>query len=233
MRNGLRLMAIPAVALLLGGGWAAARSSDEVARVQDSLDVLRDLTSTPDNSIPNYLLDRAEAIVVIPSLVKGGFVVGAKHGKGVISTRGEGRSWSSPAFVTMTGGSVGWQVGVASVDLVLLVMNRDGVNDLLADKFTVGGNASVAAGPVGRSAEAATDAKLSSQILAYSRTKGLFAGAVLEGSSLRGDKDGNKAFYSRPIGVREVVALNAPPSNAPEIATTWRHTLATISASGK
>jgi lipid-binding SYLF domain-containing protein len=206
--------------------WATGKATDETDRIQSSLAVLHDLTTSPDKAIPRELLENAQAIVVIPSLVKGGFIVGAKHGRGVMSVReANGRAWSSPAFVTMTGGSIGWQIGVESVDLVLLVMNRKGVDDLMADRFTLGGNASLAAGPVGRTGDAATDAKLSSQILAYSRTSGLFAGATLEGAALRGDKDSNKAFYGRPMAVTAIVSPAERNANAPSIAETWRETL--------
>jgi len=207
------------------------KPTDEVERIQNSLAVLRDLTATPDKAIPRGLLSRAEAVVVIPSLVKGGFIVGAKHGRGVMSVRQPGsRAWSDPAFVTMTGGSIGWQVGVESVDLVLLVMNRGGVDDLLADRFTLGGAASVAAGPVGRAADAATDAKLASQILAYSRTNGLFAGATLEGASLRGDKDANLAFYGRPVTLTDVASSRELKAETPAATGQWRETLGTLAS---
>ena len=215
--------------------YPSASSNDEVERVQNSIAVLHDLTATPDKAIPQHLLDRAEAIVVVPTLVKGGFVVGAKHGRGVMSVRRQdnSRAWSDPAFVTMTGGSIGWQVGVETVDLVLLVMNRKGVDDLLADKFTLGGEASVAAGPVGRTANAETDAKLSSQILAYSRTNGLFAGATLEGASLKSDHDSNKAFYGEPIDAKTITTASHEPAKAPAMARTWRETLRNLAPPDK
>jgi len=208
----MRTIGISALVLAAVVSWeppryAAMQANDDVERVQKSIEVLRDLTTAPDDGIPQYLLERAEAIVVIPNLVKGGFVVGAKHGKGVVSVRDRARNtWSSPVFVKMTGGSIGWQIGVESTDLVLLVMNRKGVDDLLNDKFTLGGNLSVAAGPVGRSADAATTVKIATGILAYSRSKGLFAGASLEGSGLRGDDDANMAFYGREIDLRGIVS---------------------------
>jgi lipid-binding SYLF domain-containing protein len=224
MKNLLRLTSVMTVGLfVLWSGSLNAKPTDESQRIQDSLGVLHDLTGSPDHSIPRHLLERSEAIVVIPSLVKGGFVVGAKHGRGVMSARVGGKGFSEPAFVTMSGGSVGWQIGLESVDLVLLVMNRKGVDDLLSDNFTMGGNASVAAGPVGRGADAATDAKLSSQILAYSRAAGLFAGATFEGAALHGDKDANKAFYGEPMTVKAITEMTKVP--APEIATTWQQTL--------
>jgi lipid-binding SYLF domain-containing protein len=202
----------------------AARDS-EAERIAKSTEVLGDLVKTPDDSIPEYILDRAEAIVVIPTLVKGGFVVGAERGKGVMSVRRvEGRRWSAPGFVTMTGGSVGWQIGLQSVDLVLLVMNREGINDLLKSEFKLGVNGSVAAGPVGRSAQAATDARMAAKILAYSRAKGLFAGATIEGASLRDDRDANERFYGRPLS-SEAIFAGGLSGGLPRVVSSWRDTL--------
>jgi lipid-binding SYLF domain-containing protein len=198
----------------------AANASDEAKLISESIQVLQELSRGADRQIPEHLLARAEAVVVIPSLIKGGFVIGAKHGKGIISTLDRAtNTWSNPGFVSMTGGSIGWQIGVESVDLVLLVMNRRGVDELLEDRFTIGGNLSVAAGPVGRSGDAATDAQISAQILAYSRSKGLFAGATLEGAALHSNDDANKALY-KLSSLRDVLA--AKPATAPEAANAWR-----------
>ena len=203
----------------------SAAPSEESKRITESIAVLESLTSTPDAAIPKYVLDRAEAVVVIPTLVKGGFVVGAEHGRGVMSVRHrQTDDWSPPVFVTLTGGSIGWQIGLQAVDLVLVVMNRDGVDDLLRSEFTLGGNASVAAGPVGRSAEAATDALMGAKILAYSRAKGLFAGATLEGSSLRSDDDAIQRFYGRGISAKALAERTDMP-NAPLAARQWRAAL--------
>ena len=205
--------------------------ADEVDRIQKSVAVLRDLTKAPDDGIPKYLLERAEAIVVIPNLVKGGFVVGAKHGRGVLSLRDRATdTWSAPVFVTMTGGSIGWQIGAAAVDLVLLVMNKGGVDALLNDKFTIGGNLAVAAGPVGRTAEASTSASASAGILAYSRTKGLFAGATLEGAALRDDNDANEAFYSRELNLRAIVTDRDIAPKSKDASTVWRDTLRAVTS---
>ena len=198
----------------------AANASDEAKLISESIQVVQELSRGADRQIPEHLLARAEAVVVIPSLIKGGFVIGAKHGKGIISTFDRAtNTWSNPGFVNMTGGSIGWQIGLESVDLVLLVMNRRGVDDLLEDRFTIGGNLSVAAGPVGRSGDAATDAQISAQILAYSRSKGLFAGATLEGAGLHSNDDANKALYKLST-LRDVLA--AKPATAPEAANAWR-----------
>jgi lipid-binding SYLF domain-containing protein len=230
----MRTLGISALVLAVVVSWeppryAATQASDEVERIQKSIEVLRDLTTAPDTGIPQYLLERAEGIVVIPNLIKGGFVVGAKHGTGVVSMRDRSRNtWSEPAFIHMTGGTIGWQIGVQSTDLVLLVMNRKGVDDLLSDKFTLGGSLSVAAGPVGRSGEAATDAKVSSQILAYSRSKGLFAGATLEGSAIHADDSGNEAFYGRKTSLRSIVNASEPLAKYPEPAGRWINTLKSL-----
>jgi lipid-binding SYLF domain-containing protein len=207
---------------------AGARSedrADEIAVINDAIEVLNELTSTPDSAIPRSLLERAEAVVVIPSLIKGGFIVGAKHGKGIMSTRDAvTRQWSAPAFVNMTGGSIGWQIGAEAVDLVLLVMNKQGVNDLLANKFTLGGSASVTAGPVGRTAQASTDAQVGAQILAYSRSRGLFAGAAFEGAKLHADDSDIEDFYGREYDVEEVVRgkVSGP---VPAAAETWKQAI--------
>jgi lipid-binding SYLF domain-containing protein len=201
------IAAYAATAVLLAALPATAfAQSEERKRVTDSAAVLETLVRAPDNEIPAHILERAEAIVVIPTLVKGGFIFGAQHGRGIISVRDRATGkWSDPGFVALTGGSIGWQIGVQSVDLVLLVMNRDGVKDLLDNEIKLGANASVAAGPVGRQGEASTDASLSAQILAYSRAKGLFAGLSLEGASLRIDNDANEDFYGKEIPAEEVV----------------------------
>jgi len=195
--------ALTALAVLTAS--AAGAQTNEEKRITDSAAVLETLVRAPDQGIPEHILERAEAIVVIPSLVKGGFIIGAQHGRGVMSVRNrETNKWSAPGFVALTGGSVGWQIGLQAVDLVLLVMNREGVQDLLDTEFKLGANASVAAGPVGRQGEASTDASLSAQILAYSRAKGLFAGLSLEGASLRMDRDANKDFYDASISTDEM-----------------------------
>lgn len=221
----VRSLAAGAAVVALAHPALAADTKDELARVTKSVEVLKALTSTPDNAIPEYILDRAEAIVVIPTLVKGGFVLGAEHGKGIMSVRDRSTgAWSLPSFVAMTGGSIGWQIGLQSVDLVLVVMNKDGVDDLLASEFRLGADASVAAGPVGRTAQAATDAKMGAKILAYSRAQGLFAGVSVQGSSLRDDTKANEAVYGKAHSARDVFAMPAP-ATVPAPITAWRDTL--------
>jgi len=207
MRTFLSVNLAPLLALaLLASPSPSSAQTNEEKRVTDSAAVLETLVRAPDQGIPEHILERAEAIVVIPSLVKGGFIIGAQHGRGIMSVRDRDTNrWSAPGFIALTGGSIGWQIGVQAVDLVLLVMNRDGVKDLLDNEFKLGANASVAAGPVGRQGEASTDASLNAQILAYSRAKGLFAGLSLEGASLRVDKDANKDFYGTTISTEDMV----------------------------
>ena len=207
---------------------SAADTASEAERLRKSVEVLQALVRTPDDAIPEHILERAEAIVVIPTLVKGGFVVGAEHGRGVMSVRDRTTgTWSLPAFVAMTGGSIGWQLGVQSTDLVLLVMNKDGVDELLSSEFKLGADASVAAGPVGRSAQAATDGNLTAKILAYSRARGLFAGVSVQGSALRDDMDANGDFYGREQTARQVFALPVT-TTAPAAAANWRSALAAV-----
>ena len=226
----LSVCGLAVAAVLAAAPNPAFAQSDEEKRITDSAAVLETLVRAPDQEIPDYILERAEAIVVIPSLVKGGFIVGAQHGRGVMSVRDrDTNKWSAPGFVALTGGSIGWQIGVQSVDLVLLVMNRDGAKELLDNEFKLGANASVAAGPVGRQGEASTDASLSAQILAYSRAKGLFAGLSLEGASLRIDRDANEAFYGKGIAKDEMVrgiTATTPAGN------TWTATLTRLIPAG-
>jgi len=216
-RNGIAAsLAALALAALVAAPAPAAAQGDENKRINESIEVLTTLMGTPDQGIPDSILEGAEAIVVIPSLVKGGFIVGAQHGKGIMSIRDRAtNTWTSPGFVALTGGSFGWQIGLQGVDLVLLVMNKEGVKDLLSSEFKLGANASVAAGPVGRSAEASTDAKVSAKILAYSRAKGLFAGLTVEGAALRADKDANQKFYGRGVTQDDIIkGMGAPSTDA-------------------
>ena len=179
MSRYMKWLIAPAAASLLVGSIASGetRLSEEAERVQKAHEVLQALVTTPDEGIPSGILERAQAVVVIPSLVRGGFIVGAAHGKGIISVREtNGRGWSAPAFVSLSGGTFGAQIGLQATDLVLCVLNRSAVDDLLRNEFKLGGSASVAAGPVGRAAEASTDISMSAQILAYSRFEGTLRG---------------------------------------------------------
>jgi SH3 domain-containing YSC84-like protein 1 len=191
-------------ACLIAATAFAALSKDEVKRLNDSAAILDELRGSPDKGIPQDLWTKAECVVVIPSMKKAAFIVGGEYGSGVMSCRNSGR-WTPPVFMQLAKGSWGLQIGGEQVDLVLLVMNRRGIDKLLDDKVSLGADASVAAGPVGRSANAATDAQLHAEMLAYSRAQGLFAGIDLSGGVLRPDKDANGRAYGSGTSARAVV----------------------------
>jgi lipid-binding SYLF domain-containing protein len=170
-------------------------------RIQAAATVLNEIESAPDTGIPEEVLGSAECVAVVPSLLKGGFIVGADYGRGVASCRTE-KGWSAPAFLFTSGGSVGFQIGGQAIDLVMLIMNKDGAEKLLSSKFKLGADASVAAGPVGRHAEADTDWKLRAQVLTYSRSRGVFAGISLAGAVIKQDKDATREFYGRMVPFR-------------------------------
>src|SRR5947207_784947 len=181
---------------LLATSAFAALSTDEVKRLTESGQIISELRSAPDKGIPEELWDKAECVMVIPGLKKGAFVVGGEYGSGVMSCR-KGADWTAPVFMQMMKGSVGFQIGGQETDLVLLVMNRRGLEKLLQDKVSLGADASVAAGPVGRTGTAATDAQLHAEMLAYSRSRGAFAGIDLSGGALKPDKNALEHAYGK------------------------------------
>ncbi len=183
------------VALLLAAAGPARAQYRETVIVDDSRDVLTEIMAIPASGIPASLLANAQGIVIIPDLVKGGFVVGVRHGRGVALVRDERGFWRPPAFVTLTGGSVGWQIGLQVTDIVLVFKTRGGVQNLLRGKLTLGADAAAAAGPVGREAAAATDEQLRAEIFTWSRSRGLFAGVSLDGSVVQIDQAANGVFY--------------------------------------
>jgi lipid-binding SYLF domain-containing protein len=187
---------------------------DEVQRLQRATDVFSEIMRTPDKGIPNDLLDKAECVAIVPGLKKGGLGIGGRYGKGVVMCRQPGRKWSAPSFMTVEGGSVGLQIGFQQIDLVMLIMNREGMEKLVGDKFTVGADASAAAGPVGRQASAETNIRLDAQILTYSRAKGLFAGITLNGAVVKQDKDDNRDFYGKETSARAILFESAVPMPA-------------------
>jgi len=207
----VKKLLIFAVVGILGLSYALADESKASKTVGDRVVaaavVLKEIAGIPEKSIPTDLLDKCTCVAVIPSLKKGGFIFGAAYGKGVISCRtnnGEG-PWSAPSMIDLKGGSFGLQIGAQAVDLVLVVMNLGGLESLLDSKFTLGGDASVAAGPVGRTAAAETDAWLAAKILAYSRARGLFGGLVIKGGTLRPDNDANYVLYGKDIRPRGIL----------------------------
>jgi lipid-binding SYLF domain-containing protein len=191
-----------------------------VGRVQAAADVLNEIESAPDQGIPEEVLGSAECVAVVPSLLKGGFIVGARYGRGVASCRAE-KGWSAPAFFRVEGGSFGLQIGGQAVDLVMLIMNKEGMRNLLSSKFQLGADASVAAGPVGRHAEGSTDWKMRAQILTYSRARGVFAGITLNGARVTQDKDATREFYSRMVPFKTALTgtIEAPDTAYPFLST--------------
>jgi lipid-binding SYLF domain-containing protein len=189
--------------------------SEAAQRLQAATGVLREIMQSPDKGIPQDLLSKSACVVVIPNLKKGGFIIAAKYGRGFFSCRKpSGVGWSAPAGVRAEGGSFGFLIGGAETDVVMLVMNREGANKLLSSQFTLGADASVAAGPVGRDSSAMTDAMMHAQILTYSRQRGVFAGLSLSGSTLREDDDANKSLYGSDISNKTIVMghVKAPAS---------------------
>ena len=175
------------------------KADEATRRSKDAAAVFNEIMGAPDNGIPKELIDKAQAIAVFPSVVKAAFIFGGREGKGVISRR-TAQGWTTPAFFNLGGGSFGAQIGADKTDYVLLIMNEKGLNALLGDKFEIGGEIGVAAGPVGRETSAATDAQLNAEILTYSRSKGLFAGVALKGTAITPDNKLNEAFYGMKAG---------------------------------
>src|SRR5579862_2026290 len=203
-----------------------AQDNGSVKRLDEAAVVFSEVMATPDKGIPEDLLADAHCIVIVPGLKTAAFLVGAKYGKGYISCRkGHGLGWSAPGTVRIEGGSFGFQIGGSATDLIMLVMNDRGEDKLLSSKFTLGGEGSVAAGPVGRTATAQTDAQMHAEILSWSRTQGLFAGVALEGATLRQDLDDNAELYGRKLENREIVTsdMATPPAAEKLIAELNRH----------
>ncbi|HSN70390.1 MAG TPA: lipid-binding SYLF domain-containing protein [Steroidobacteraceae bacterium] len=186
------------------------------ARLLTAAQVLDELQQTPDQNVPNWLLDRAYGLAVIPGVIKVGLGIGGRRGKGVLVVRQEDGTWSNPVFVNLTGGSFGFQVGVQSTDVVLVFMSQASIEGIAGGKITLGADAAVAAGPIGRQTAAATDIGLNAQVYSYSRSSGIFAGVALDGSAITIDDSSNEAFYGRPrVLASEIIALSAPPAPPP------------------
>jgi lipid-binding SYLF domain-containing protein len=201
-----------------------AQSADEAKRIRDSVVVLDEIMAAGDKSVPRSILEKAVGVAVFPSLLKGGFVVGGQHGRGILSAR-DARTglWSPPAFLTITGGSIGAQVGGQAIDLILVINNQRGLEQLVQNQFKIGADASVAAGPVGRDASASTDIQMRAQILSYSRTRGLFAGITLNGTTIKQDRDANERFYGTAYRTGQIVFEGR--AGAPQSAAHWRDAL--------
>jgi SH3 domain-containing YSC84-like protein 1 len=193
------------LSILFGNlAWAGTTLEDASARLHESGAVLTEIAAAPDRGIPEEVLNGAKCVVVVPNLIKGGFIFGAKHGRGVATCRTE-QGWSAPAFISVSGGSWGLQIGAEGVDLVMLVMNDRGLQHLLSSKFQLSGEGSAAAGPVGRHASAGTDWKMNTELLTYSRSHGIFAGLTLEGAVVEQDADATTAIYGHDISFRHIL----------------------------
>lgn len=198
-----------------------AADDEPAKRLNDAAIVFSEVMGTPDKGVPQDLLAKAHCIVIVPDLKTAAFVVGGKYGKGYLSCRStSGAGWSAPGTVRIEGGSVGFQIGGSSTDLIMLIMSERGADKLLSSKFTLGAEGSVAAGPVGRTATAQTDTQMRAEILSWSRSQGLFAGLALEGATLRQDLDDNATLYSKPLENREIVTrgVRAPEAAAKLVA---------------
>ena len=221
-RRILPLLAIVFAVTAIVSPLRAQDSSDEAKRAREAATVLDEIMSAGDKGIPSAVLEKAEGIAVFPGLLKGGLGVGAQHGRGILSTRVKSGGWSNPAFLTINGGSFGLQIGLQSTDLVLVINNMRGLEQMVKNQFKLGADAAVAAGPVGRDAGAATDIQMRAQILSYSRSRGLFAGVTVNGSTINQDRDANERFYGKPYTTSEIV-FNGMGTNA--AANEWKATL--------
>ena len=214
MNKSLLVVLVLCLNLASFGADEPSRTSKAALRAQAAADVLDEIQGAPDKGIPQEVLGSAECVAVVPSLLKGGFIVGGRYGRGLASCRTP-KGWSAPAFFTVKGGSVGFQIGGQAVDLVMLIMNNDGMQHLLSSQFSLGADASVAAGPVGRHAEGNTDWKMRAQVLTYSRARGIFAGVSLAGAVINQDKDSTRDFYGRMVPFKTSLTGEVdPPAGA-------------------
>lgn len=228
----LFVLALSGMALLVSCAAPARNGTTEESelnkRVRASTEIVRTLTSIPESAIPDAVLNDAQGIVIIPSVLNAAFVVGGRYGNGVVLSRMEDGTWSYPSFVTVQGGSLGWQAGAQSIDLVLVFRGREGVSELTSGMYTIGAGAGATAGPVGRNATAKTDAELNAEIYSYSRSRGLFAGISLQGAALRIDGASNAAYYNSPNITTQTILNNEVPSATPA-ATELKNTMQSIS----
>ena len=208
-----KFITLVAVLSLTSFGWAASDREETTDRLDHAGAVLHEIMSAPDKGIPEEVLEHAKCVAVVPHMIKGGLVIGAENGRGVTTCR-TANGWSAPAFFAITGGSWGLQIGIEGVDLVMIIQNEKGMQQLLSSKFQLGADASAAAGPVGRHASANTDWKLETEILTYSRARGAFAGLTLTGASIRRDDDSTEAIYGHDVSTRSILQgdVAVPPA---------------------
>jgi SH3 domain-containing YSC84-like protein 1 len=219
-RISLSRLTVLGITLLLPAAQSLLAKEDNPAakRLNEAASTLGDIMKADDKSIPQDLLDKAQCMVIVPGLKKAGFILGGKFGRGFVTCRGkDGTGWSAPGAIRIEGGSVGFQIGATEVDVIAIVLNQHGMDKLLSDKFTVGADATAAAGPVGRTSTAQTDAAMRAEILTWSRSRGLFAGIALDGATMRPDVDANFELYGKKVDNRAVVMgeVTAPPAAAP------------------
>ena len=207
---------------LLGASQVHAGEAEN-QRVNNAVRVLREILQAPDRRVPSDMIANAYAVAVIPDVIKAGLVIGGRHGQGLIAVKTDNGTWSNPSFISMSGGSIGFQAGVSSTDVILVFRTQRGVDSIVHGKFTLGADASAAAGPVGRTAQASTDASLKAEIYSYSRARGLFAGAALDGSVISIDNDANAAVYGTGITPRRIFAGQV--SNVPNAIVDFRDRL--------
>jgi lipid-binding SYLF domain-containing protein len=216
-----------AIAVALLAGYPAAplaqqNESEDAKRIRDAATSFGEVMAAEDKAIPRTILGKAEGLAIFPGTIKAGLVVGGIRGRGVISARNNG-AWSAPAFLTLTGGSFGLQIGGEAADIILVINDRRGLENLISNQFKLGADAAVSAGPVGRDAQAATDLQLRAQILSYSRARGLFAGVTVNGSTVRPDRDANERFYGKRLETKQILFEKPPSSPAP--VALWMDTL--------
>ena len=220
----IRIMGLLLALLLVAETGVAEAGMNQIIEVEEAIAIIQEFSKIPENQIPPSLLRNAQAIAVIPGVLKIGFIFAGNYGKGVLSVRDKYGYWTNPAFITLVGGSIGWQIGAQSADIILVFKSIRSINDITAGKFTLGADASVAVGPVGRHAEAGTDFELKFEIYSYSRTRGLFAGVSVQGAALEMDYDSIADFYGNTqIGARDI--FETPDLNAPQVAADFRQVL--------
>lgn len=207
MRRILRTLCFIGLGLLAGNALAARAAQEE--KIAAAIEVMQQAVRLPEQNIPPRLLHNAQGIAIIPNVIKAGFMVGGSYGKGVLLVRDEHGQWAPPLFIALAAGSFGWQIGAQSTDVVLVFKGRRGIEGIVRGTFTLGADAAIAAGPVGRRGEAATDAELKAEILSYSRSRGLFAGISLEGSNMAIDHEANEAYYGKVVWPADILAGKA------------------------
>ena len=200
---------IALMAFLFCIGFAVSAGASPRAKVEESIDVMNQLASIPEKTIPPALLAKAEGVAIIPGVIRAGFILGGRYGHGVLLLHEHDR-WSDPVFITLTGGSIGWQIGVESVDVILVFKTKRSIEGILRGKFTLGADAGVAAGPVGREASASTDVQLKAEVYSYARSRGLFAGLAIQGAALQVDDEADAGFYGKDVTPHEVVGGDVP-----------------------